>query len=211
MKNLALGTALLASLSLLACGDGGKKRAKDPTTLNAAPAGGEADMPGGEPDPGTKPAKDTTAAPSAGAPGGMLAVADMTFEPAKKGKSDKSLEVKADGTVLVGGKKVAKISGDEVTSDAGTSMATVGVDGSLVGNGVKPGLKFEGDDLVDDKGVKLSVAEDGTVNVTKDGKTEALGAFKNVGKAKRAALLVTALWLMTAEAAPAKPAKPAKK
>jgi hypothetical protein len=96
-------------------------------------------------------------------------------------------------------------------------MVTVGVDGSLVGNGVNAGYKFEGDDLVNENGVKLSVSDDGTINATKDGKTEALA--KTDGKAasaKRAALIATVLWLTVpsggatkAGAKPAGGAKPA--
>ncbi len=210
MKTLGLALLLSTSFVLVACG-GDKKPVKDPASITAAPAGGEADMPPADPEPAAKPA-DAAAKPSdgTGAAGGMLSVVDMKFEPAKKGKNDKPLEVKSDGSVMVGGKLVAKISGDEVKSDGGTTMVTVGVDGSLVGNGIDPGFKFEGDDLVTAAGAKLSVGDDGTVTATKDGKSETLGSFGS-GKAKRAALVVMALWLTpkpaTTAAAPAKKKK----
>ena len=208
MKTLGLATLLLSASFVVACG-GDKKPVKDPASITAAPAGGEADMPPADPEPAAKPA-DGAAKPAegAGAAGGMLSVVDMKFEPAKKGKNDKPLEVKADGSVMVGGKLVAKISGDEVKSDGGTTMVTVGVDGSLVGNGIDPGFKFEGDDLVTAAGSKLSVGDDGTVTATKDGKSETLGSFGS-GKAKRAALVVMALWLMSKPVTPA--AAPANK
>jgi hypothetical protein len=210
MKTLGLALLLSTSFVLVACG-GDKKPAKDPASITAAPAGGEADMPPADPEPAAKPA-DGAAKPSdgAGAAGGMLSVVDMKFVPAKKGKKDLALEVKGDGSVMVDGKLVAKIAGDEVKSDAGTTMVTVGVDGSLVGNGIDAGYKFEGDELVTSSGAKFSVGDDGTVTMTKDGKPETLGSF-GTGKAKRASLVVMALWLTTKPSAGAPPAAKKKK
>jgi hypothetical protein len=141
--------------------------------------------------PTPETASQAAAAPTAG---GVIKLAAVKVTPAKKGK-DKAVELKEDGSVTIGGKPAAKIKGDEVTSSGGTSMLTVGVDGSLVGNGVKPGFKFEGDDLVTEGGAKLSVADDGTVTVTKDGKSETIAKTDNGASAKRAALIATVLWL----------------
>jgi len=170
---------------------------------NAAATGGAGDK--------DKAAGAAASNSGGGAAGGMIKVAAMKLAPVKKGKNDKAIELKADGTVTVDGKPAAKFKGDQVDSTEGTSMVTIGVDGSLVGNGVKSGLKFEGDDLTTADGNKLSVADDGTINVTtKDGKTDAVAKAEGGGGAKRAALIMLALYL-SSEPAPAAAATPAKK
>jgi hypothetical protein len=172
------------------------------------------------------PAKETTDAPvpagadaKAAAPvaGGIIKLGALKFAPIKKGKNDKTVELKEDGTVNVDGKPAAKIKGDQVDSTGGTSMVTIGVDGSLVGNAVKPGFKFEGDDLVGES-VKLTVADDGTISATSGDKTEPLVKVEGGGAAKRAALIVAVLYLNVPGNPNAEPAgaaakekKPAKK
>ena len=131
-----------------------------------------------------------------GAAGGMMKLAAMKLTPVKKGKTDKAVEVKDDGSVLIDGKPAATIKGDQVDSTGGTSMLTIGVDGSLVGNGVQPGYKFEGDDLVHESGMKLSVGDDGTITATKDGKSEPVVKTEGgAATAKRAALVAAVLWM----------------
>ena len=162
------------------------------------------------------PAAET--AENAGAAGGRMKRAAMKLSPVKKGKTDKPVEVKDDGSVLIDGKPAAKIKGDQVDSTGGTSMLTIGVDGSLVGNGVKAGYKFEGDELVHESGLKLAVADDGTITASKDGKSEPVAKTEGgAASAKRAALVAAVLWLTLpttvagdAKAA-GKDAKPAKK
>jgi hypothetical protein len=202
---LLLAGLVALSLSAAACG-GDKKPAASPDGITETSSTKE-DMP---PPPATEAkAEAAPTEPKAegpGAAGGVIKVVAMKITPAKKGK-DKAVELKDDGTVLIDGKPAAKMKGDSVDSSGGTSMVTVGVDGSLVGNGVKNGYKFDGDDLVHESGLKLSVADDGTINVTKDGKTEALA--KTDGKAssaKRAALVATVLWMTVPSGAPAKAA-----
>ncbi len=205
LKHIGLASVVLA---LVACG-GETKPAKAPEPVVGA-NDGKADMP-----PGHDKADESTAdkdhgkgnddkaekKAEKGPGGGMIAVAAMKFTPAKKGKADKAVEVKQDGTVTVDGKAAAKIAGDQMQDATGGTLVTVGVDGSLVGSGVKPGLKFQGDELTAESGAKVTVGEDGTVTLAKaDGKSEPLGKFEGGASAKRAALLVTAMWLMPADA-----------
>lgn len=224
MKTL-LASALLLSLAVAACG-GDQQPAKSPDgnagiTETSSTKEDLPPAPAKEGDPAAAPVAET-AAPAAPTAGGVIKLAALKVTPAKKGK-DKAVELKEDGTVSIDGKPAAKIKGDQVDSTGGTSMLTVGVDGSLVGNGVKPGFKFEGDDLVTASGAKISVGEDGTITSTKDGKSETLAKTEGGASAKRAALVVTVLYLtlpatLTTDASKAttnatKPvvAKPAKK
>lgn len=193
-----LASCIVLSLAAAACG-GDKKPAESPES-NAGiteTSAVQEDMP-------PPPAKegDVAAAPEEakadgpGAAGGMMKLAAMKLTPVKKNKTDKPVEVKDDGSVLIDGKPAAKIKGDQVDSSGGTSMLTIGVDGSLVGNGVKAGYKFEGDELVHESGLKLAVGDDGTITATKDGKSEPI--VKTEGgapTAKRAALVAAVLWL----------------
>jgi len=199
MKNrLFLASCIVLSVAAAACG-GDKKPAESPES-NAGiteTSSEKEDMP---PPPAKEgdvaAAPEETKADGPGAAGGMMKIAAMKLTPVKKNKTDKAVEVKDDGSVLIDGKPAAKIKGDQVDSSGGTSMLTIGVDGSLVGNGVKAGYKFEGDELVHESGLKLSVADDGTITATKDGKSEPV--VKTEGgapTAKRAALVAAVLWL----------------
>ena len=198
MKNrLFLASCLVVSLAAAACG-GDKKPAEFPeNNAGITETSAKEDMPpppAKEGDAPVAPAEAKTEGP--GAAGGMMKLSAMKLTPVKKSKTDKPVEVKEDGSVLVDGKPAAKIKGDQVDSTGGTSMLTIGVDGSLVGNGVKPGYKFEGDDLVHESGMKLSVGDDGTITATKDGKSEALVKTEGgAASAKRAALVATVLWM----------------
>jgi hypothetical protein len=219
MNKLSLLGTVSMALVLVACG-GETKPAKAPEPVVGA-ADAKTDLPPGHDKDGESTAdkdhgkgNDDKAEKKAekGPAGGMITVAAMKFTPAKKGKADKALEVKQDGTVTADGKTTAKIAGDEVKDATGTTLVTIGVDGSLVGTGVKPGLKFQGDELTAESGAKVTVGEDGTVTLAKaDGKSEPLGKFEGGASAKRAALLVTALWLMPADATKADAKKDAAK
>ncbi len=237
MKNVGLlTTASLLSIVLLACGGSDPKVKEPESNSGITETSSQPDMPPAptKEDPTAKPADKDTSTPNGGAAGGMIPLAALKVVPAAKEKpagkkdpkatstsnssitanmaADKPIELKADGEVLYDGKPVAKISGDQMADTTGNTLVTVGVDGSLVGNGVKPGMKFAGDELTTDTGVKIAIADDGTINGTKDGKTEAIGKVEGGTTAKRAALIVVAVWLMsnggpgtaTAAATPAK-------
>ncbi len=219
MKNRLFLASFVLSLVAAACG-GDKKPAESPeSNAGITETSSKEDMPpppAKEGDVPAAPAAET--AENAGAAGGMMKLAAMKLSPVKKGKTDKPVEVKDDGSVLIDGKPAAKIKGDQVDSTGGTSMLTIGVDGSLVGNGVKAGYKFEGDELVHESGLKLAVADDGTITASKDGKSEPVAKTEGgAASAKRAALVAAVLWLTIpttvagdAKAA-GKDAKPAKK
>jgi hypothetical protein len=206
---LFLSSALVLALAAPACG-GDKKPASSPeSNAGITETSAKEDMPPppSKDAPATTPPAETKV-DGPGAAGGVIKLAAMKITPAKKGK-DKPVELKDDGTVSIDGKPAAKIKGDQVDSSGGTSMLTVGVDGSLVGNGVKPGYKFEGDELVHESGVKLSVGDDGTINVTKDGKSEPLAkAEGGAATAKRAALIATVLWMTVPTGSASKAATP---
>lgn len=193
MNRLLFGPALALSLAAAACGD--SKPAKSPeSNAGITETSAKEDMPPPKEETSAPAAETAPKAEPAGAAGGVITVAAMKLTAVKPTKTDKPVELKADGTVTIDGKPTAKIKGDQVDSTGGTSMVTVGVDGSLVGNGVKPGFKFEGDDLVGD-GVKLSVGDDGTITSTKDGKSEPVVKVEGGAAAKRAALIVAVLYL----------------
>jgi hypothetical protein len=138
-----------------------------------------------------------------------IKIAPMKLTPAKKGKT---VEVKKDGTITADGKPVAKIAGDQIDAlDGSGTLVTVSMDGSLVGQSVRPGMKLEGDDLVSDQGIKVSLGEDGNVTSTKDGKSETLAKAEGAADAKRTAVLVTTLLVAQPAAPAAKTAAPAKK
>jgi hypothetical protein len=205
MNTKTLGT-LLVSLSIsvscvafTACG-GDKSGPKSPESNSGiTETSAKEDMP-----PPPAKSADTAASPTdakaegQGAAGGMLKLSAMkvtTTRPAKDKNSPKPVELKADGSILVDGKPAAKVKGDQVDSTEGTSMVTIGVSGGLVGNGVKSGFRFEGDDLVTDDGLKVTVGEDGTISATKDGKTESFAKAEGGAGAKRTALVLAALWM----------------
>lgn len=220
MKNrLFLAPVFILAFAAAACG-GDKKPAESPES-NAGiteTSATKEDMPPPPAKEGDVPAAPTeTKTEGPGAAGGMMKLAAMKLTPVKKGKTDKAVEVKDDGSVMIDGKPAAKIKGDQVDSSGGTSMLTIGVDGSLVGNGVKPGYKFEGDELVHESGMKLSVGDDGTITASKDGKSEPVAkAEGGAATAKRAALVAAVLWMtipttVGGDAKGPTTAKPAKK
>lgn len=192
-------TAQLLSAAVLllvaACGaDKKPAQAPDPIVSNNS---AQADMP---PSPSEKTSETTPAEKPATNDAQTLAikVAPMKLVPAKAGKNDKPVELKADGTITVGGKAVAKIAGDQIDAlDGSGTLVTVAMDGSLVGQGIKPGFKFVGDELQGENGTKLSIGDDGAINATnKDGKSEVMGKMEGGEKAKRAGVLVTMLMLV---------------
>jgi hypothetical protein len=148
----------------------------------------------------TPPPASATRAPEPA--GGMIKIAAITLTAAKG--ASKPVVLEEDGTIKIDGKPGAKVNGDEVGSIRGTSMVTVGLDGSLVGNAVKPGYKLDGDDLVGEGGLRVSVGDDGTLTASKDGKHEVFGKAEGGASSKRTALILAALYLEV----PASPGEP---
>jgi hypothetical protein len=213
-----LGIPAALALSLVACASDRKHARSAESNAPITETSTQPDMPpaaSGTAEPGAKAsAKDegqgapASGAAQSGAAGGMIAVAPMRMVPSKKGKTEKEFELKDDGTVSIDGKAAAKFSGDQLQTSRGMTLVTVGVDGSLVGNALKPGFKFEGDDLVNESGAKLAVGDDGNLtSTTKDGKTETVAKIEGGAKAKRAALIVAAVWMAEQGAAGAGKAK----
>jgi hypothetical protein len=211
-------TLVLAIFVLGAACGGEKKGARSPESnsdITETSSSPKEDMPPPPSKEGEGATTETHTGP--GAAGGMLKLATMKVTPLRAGAKDRPAELQADGTVVIDGKPVAKIKGDQVDSVEGVSMVTIGVTGGLVGMGVRAGLKFEGDDVVGDDGLRLTVADDGTITASKDGKTEPLYRAEGGGASKRTALVVALLW-MTIPATIGAPApadtgkkKPAKK
>jgi hypothetical protein len=205
MRNAKL-FAVAALVVLSACA-ADRKHARSTETPIVAEASPASDMP---PAPAEKAAPaDAPTEEAAPAKTESLAIkiAPMKLVPAKKGKT---FEVKKDGTIVADGKAIARISGDQIDSLEGAgTLVTVSMDGSLVGQAVKPGLKLEGDALVSDKGAKVSVADDGNITSTKDGKSETLAKLEGGADAKRTAILVTTVLVAKPSTAPA--SAPAKK
>lgn len=196
---LFLTSAFTLSLAATACGGNTKPAEIPENNAGIIETSAKEDMPPPPASEGEAPTTTATAttdaAENAGPNGGVIKLAAMKLTPIKKGSKDKPVELKEDGTVTIDGKPAATIKGDSVDSSSGTSMLTVGVDGSLVGNGVQPGYKFEGDELVNENGSKLTVDDEGTVSMTKDGKREPIVKAEGGAASKRAALVATVLWM----------------
>lgn len=200
----------VASLLVLSACAADRKHGRSSETPIAEGASDKSDMPAAPAEktaPTTDAPADTAAAP-AKTETLAIKIAPMKLTPAKKGKT---VEVKKDGTITADGKAVAKISGDQIDAlDGSGTLVTVSMDGTLVGQGVKPGFKLDGDKLVSDKGAEVTVGDDGNVTSTKDGKSETLAKVEGAADAKRTAVLVTTVLVAkpsdaaTATAAPAK-------
>jgi hypothetical protein len=201
MRNLLLTLAPCAAAMLLACGGGDNP---PPNTADNAPS---ASAP---PADSTPPPADTTPpAPSASAPPVDTTPAPppapppitvSAFKFTASGPGFVSAELQADGSIVVKGKTVAKINNNEVDDPTGKALFAVGPDGSLSGDGLEKKASFSGDDLTGDDGVKISIADDGTVSFTgPKGKTKKIGKIDSVGSAKRAAAIVVAFHWLTHE------------
>lgn len=214
MRNAKL-FAVVALAALSACA-ADRKHGRGSEAPIVAESSDKSDMPPAPTEKGTGAAGSETApaaeaAATATAPKTDIAIkiAPMKLTPSKKGKT---VEVKKDGTITSDGKPVAKISGDQIDAlDGSGTLVTVSMDGSLVGQAVKPGLKFDGDKLVSDKGFEVAVGEDGNVTSTKDGKSETLAKVEGGSDAKRTAVLVTTVLVAKPGETPASAAAPAKK
>jgi hypothetical protein len=190
MKLRVLLAAVIVTFSATAACAGDRSGASSPeSNAGITETSAKADVP-----PASK-AAPASAVPSSTIDGATIKFGAMKLAPAKPGKTDRSLEIKADGTIVLDGKPVAKFKGDRVDSIEGAPMATMSGTGVLAGSGVKPGLKFEGDDLVGDDGMKLSIGDDGTITASRAGKSETIGKAEGGSSAKRAALIAAVLWM----------------
>lgn len=212
MRNAKL-LAAVALLVLSACAADRKHgRSSEAPIAESSSSSEKSDMP---PAPADKSATTTggeatpAAEPAAPKMDIAIKIAPMKLTPAKKGKT---VEVKKDGTITADGKPVAKISGDQIDAlDGSGTLVTVSMDGSLVGQAVKPGFKLDGDKLVSDKGFEVTVGDDGNVTSTKDGKSETLAKVEGGADAKRTAVLVTTVLVAKPSETPAAGAPATKK
>jgi hypothetical protein len=206
---------LFALLTTAACGSTPPPTPPSAESVDASPV---SDMPAPT---ATTLATGDAGPPSEVAPGiaepapapATLALPTATAKIALKGKKPGNVELKSDGSVMSGGKAVAKIVGMSLLSPEGKGLLTVGSDGAVTADGAPYG-SFSGDELTLAKGDKAGIGDDGAVTWTTAGKPAPLGKFENVGAAKRAAVLTVAFVVAppTAPAAAATPAaKPAAK
>jgi hypothetical protein len=198
----------VASLLVLSACAADRKQGRSSETPIAAESSDKSDMPEGA-------AEKAAATPNEASAGATktesLAIknAPMKLTPAKKGKT---VEVKMDGTITADGKPVAKIAGDQIDAlDGSGTLVTVSMDGTLVGQAVSPGLKLDGDKLVSDKGIEVTLGDDGNVTSTAGGKSETIAKVEGGAEARRTAVLVTAVRVArpTEPAAAPAAAKPA--
>jgi hypothetical protein len=198
--------ALILGSILVTVACGGAEPAKEPPTTSSTTA---------TPTPvTTTPPADTTPAPAAStpAPEAKPAVEEppaLVFEGLKvapaKGAKVKSVELKADGTVVVDGKTVATFSKNELHDETGAVAFAVKKDGSIEGGKVSKPVSFNDKDELQTDGKKsLSVGDDGAAKVEKDGGKSDAGPVKFDGvtsKNKRAAVLLVALLTAPKDAA----------
>jgi hypothetical protein len=143
--------------------------------------------------PSAAPTAAPAAAPPPG-PGPALTVVAMKLAVPKLGGT---IDIKADGSVKAGGKTGSKFKDNELLSEKGTAIASVASDGSVkVSFDDEPHKFNEKDELVDAKGYRLAVDDDGTVKLfDESGAPVKLpgGPLKFTGfkpSARRAAVLV---------------------
>ncbi len=192
-----LALFLPLTIGVAACGS--DLPAKAPETEPVASAA-TPDMPPPAATTAPEAAKPATGAPAPGVPDPSaapttLALPTATAKIDMKGKKAAKVELKSDGTVVNGGKPVAKVSGMALQTPDGKSLLTVGSDGAVTtGEGGSYG-SFTGDELTMAKGDKLTLADDGTLTMTTGGKAAPLGKFDGAGTAKRSAVLAAAFVL----------------
>lgn len=126
---------------------------------------------------------------------------------ATKGKL-KTIEVKADGTIVADGKTIGSFSKNELRDESGTAVYSVAKDGTVGGKDVNKKASFSSsDELQSEDGSKLTVDDKGTVNWMKsNGKNEPAPlkiAGVNAKNRRAAILLVVYLTMSVATKAPA--------
>lgn len=146
-----------------------------------------------------------------------LGIAAGKFTPDKTAKV-KAVEIKDDGTVLLGGKAAYKINKDSLEDTGGKALLKTAKDGTVTQGDGKPYGKFDDKDVLQiEGGDTIAVGDDGSVKATAGGKPlkEIAGKFDKLdSKGKRAASLVFGMErMMMALTAPKKeePKTPPKK
>lgn len=148
--------------------------------------------------------------------GPALTIAPLKFVSLDKNSPLKSFELAADGTVKVGGDVLGKVVKNHIDEKDGKLLLAVDKDGKIVGPQVNKALAFDAKDQVVGQGGKdtFSIADDGTVSMTMDGKAQKpllkVEGFKR--EARRTAELVVLAILFSAgeaKAAPSTSAGPA--
>jgi hypothetical protein len=202
---------LFALLTTAACGS---KKPPAPPSMEPVDASASVDMPGDDGGVATTgdaghSADAATGSTEPATPPATLALPTATAKITLKGKKPGVVELKSDGSVMSGGKAVAKISGMALqNADGSKPLLTVGSDGAVAADGGGAYGSFTGDELTLAKGDKVGIGDDGTITWTTGGKPAPLGKFENVAAAKRAAVLAVAF--VVAPPAAEKPAAPAK-
>jgi hypothetical protein len=183
MRKVLFGFAI--GVLLTACGAEGP-----PPRVPEAEAAKTAEQPATPPPAATAEANAKVEASSPAPSSAVkLDIKAGAFTPAKTAKTVSAFEVKADGSVQLGGAPIYKINGDRIEDLKGSLIANVGADGAVTGPAWKLGYKFLGDALVHDDGSKVAVAADGTMSATFAKKTEIWGQVDKSAPKKTMTLL----------------------
>ncbi len=144
-----------------------------------------------------------TVAPPAPPPPIVVAAMKMTGPKIKN-----PVELKDDGTVMGGGKVVAKFVGAELQDASGKTLVAVAADGTLTMTGAQNTPKFnDKDELEIPGGAKMIIGDDGSVKLMNpDGKADKdSGKMKFTGfkpTARRAAMVLVLGMLMPSSSGP---------
>jgi hypothetical protein len=120
----------------------------------------------------------------------------LKLTPTEADAKVKRVTVKADGSIVSDGKPAGKIVKNEIQDAAGVTLFKVMKDGTVTGPAVNTRLRFNGkDELVDEDGRKLIVADDGTARYEQgDKRKPARLKIEGVSvKTRRAAVLLVGL------------------
>jgi hypothetical protein len=214
MRKVVLTTAALTVIALSACG-GETPAPQAPPPPSAVPATPPAPATPAATTPGAAAVAPAETKPAEKPPEAAVVVIAMKFVPAK-GSKHKAMELKDDGSISEGDKAIGKIANDALQDAAGNTIATIGKDGSVTVTGSEKPLKFsDAGELERDDGMKISVADDGTLTVVAKAKAKPdtnVGKFEAFNpKARRAAGLMLAFDELKKEAQKAAKAKEATK
>lgn len=160
---------------------------------------------------GATSATDTSGM-SAGEATPMVLVKPLDFAPVK-GSKFLPMKLKQDGVIVRKDKPIAKISGDKLTDDDGSPIATFLSPASIAIEGSKVSFKFnDKDELEGPEGLRIAVADDGvpTIVPKTSAKPEALtGKFVDFDpKVRRAAAIVLGIKEIKKAAKAARPKSP---
>jgi hypothetical protein len=166
-KRTLTRSSAAAGLVCLLCAPG--CGASNAAATPPAPSVASAPAPPPPPAPSAAPAPAVPAEPAAGP---SLVVVPMQLGVAQvRG----TIDLLADGSVLAGGKAVARITGADFLDKDGKRMVRVHADGTLEVEGGKKARFDEKDAIVTGDGAKLAVGDDGGVDlVMPDGKRDPL-------------------------------------